>query len=177
MSSEQGASMIVCETTRLNLRQLQLSDASFVLELVNEPAWLRFIGDRGVKTLKDARRYLQDGPLASYEHFGFGLYAVELRADAIPIGMCGLLKRETLEDIDIGFALLERHWGRGYALESAAAVMELAKDRFALKRVVAITTTDNRSSAALLEKIGMHFDRMIRMPNDDEELRLFARDF
>ncbi len=169
--------MIVCETARLNLRQLQLSDAAFVLELVNEPAWLRFIGDRGVKTLKDARRYLQDGPLASYEHFGFGLYAVELRADAIPIGMCGLLKRETLDDVDVGFALLERHWGHGYAHESAAAVMELAREKLALKRVVAITTIDNHSSAALLEKIGMYFDRMIRMPNDDEELRLFARDF
>jgi RimJ/RimL family protein N-acetyltransferase len=169
--------MIVGETSRLSLRRLRLDDAPFILALVNEPAWIRFIGDRGVRTLEDAHRYLQDGPFASYEHFGFGLYAVELRAAAVPIGMCGLLKREALQDVDIGFALLERYWGHGYAYESAAAVMDLARDQFALKRVVAITTTDNHSSGALLEKIGMHFERMIRMPNDDEELRLFARDF
>ena len=146
-----------------------------MLGLVNEPSWLRFIGDRGVRTLEDARRYLLDGPIAMYERLGFGLYATTLKEDAsAPIGICGLVKRDGLDDVDIGFALLPKFWGKGYAHEAAAAVMDYARNVVGLERVVAITSVDNESSARLLERIGLRFERMIRLTPDGEEIRLFA---
>ena len=165
---------IFVETERLVLRRFSVDDDEFILRLVNEPSWLRFIGDRGVRTLEDARGYILKGPVASYERFGFGLYLVSLKAEGTPIGMCGLIKRDTLDDVDIGFAFLPEFWGRGYARESAAAVMALAKDTIGLHRLVAITTPENRSSIQLLEKIGMAFERMIVLPDDPVELMLFG---
>lgn len=165
----------VLETERLVLRRLTVEDAAFMLGLLNEPSWLRFIGDRGVRTLEDARRYLLDGPIAMYERLGFGLYATTLKGEAsAPIGICGLVKRDGLEDVDIGFALLPKFWGKGYAHEAAAAVMDYAKSVVGLERVVAITSVDNESSARLLEKIGLRFERMVRLTPDGEEIRLFA---
>jgi len=167
----------VLETPRLVLRRLTAADAGFILRLLNEPSWLRFIGDRGVRTLGDARAYIERGPAASYERFGFGFYLVELKEGAAAAGICGLVKREALEDVDIGFAFLPEFWGRGYAHEAAAAVMVYAERVVGLRRVAAITAPDNRSSIRLLEKLGMSFERMIRLPGDDEEIKLFARDF
>src|ERR1051326_2497227 len=118
-----GAPVIVHETARLKLRELGADDAAFILELVNEPGWLRFVGDRNVHSLDDARGYIARGPAASYEKHGFGLWAVELAASGEPLGMCGLVRRATLEDVDLGFAFLSRHWGQGYAREAAAAVV------------------------------------------------------
>ncbi len=115
--------MKILETERLVLRRLTAGDAAFILELLNEPAFLENIGDRGARTLADARRYIARGPVASYRKFGFGLYLVELKDSGTPVGICGLLKRESLEDVDIGFAFLRRYWSQGYARESAAAVM------------------------------------------------------
>src|SRR5678815_4161900 len=119
--------MSVIETDRLILRRFTAEDAPFILELLNEPSWLRFIGDKGVRTLGDARDYIRKGPVAMYARYGFGLEVAALKESGLPIGMCGLIKRDTLEDIDIGFAFLPRFWGKGYAHEAAAATMEYGK--------------------------------------------------
>ena len=169
--------MTVLETERLALRRLTADDAGFMLGLLNQPSFIRFIGDRGVRTTDDAREYIRGGPAKSYERNGFGMYLVELKEAAVPIGICGLLKRETLDDVDVGFAFLPAYWSRGYALESARAVLSYGKDVLGLKRVVAVTSLDNGSSIKLLEKLGLRFERLIRMSGDDSELRLFAIDF
>ncbi|MET0752288.1 MAG: GNAT family N-acetyltransferase [Pyrinomonadaceae bacterium] len=169
--------MQIIETERLILRELSAEDAEFVLELVNEPAWKKNIGDRGIQTTEGAREYILNGPVASYEKFGFGLWLVELKDSNESIGICGLIKRDTLEDVDIGFAFLERFWLKGYAVESAAAVMDYGRDVIGLKRIVAITVPDNLGSIKVLEKIGMRFEKMIRTAQDAEEIKLFARDF
>ncbi|MED4908617.1 GNAT family N-acetyltransferase [Brevibacillus centrosporus] len=168
--------MIVLETERLHLRYQTLDDAPFILELVNDPAWLQFIGDRGVRTLDDARSYIANGAIKSYERDGFGFYLVERKEDHTLLGMCGLVKREGLEDVDIGFAFLPDYRSKGYAYEAASAVMQYAKETLGLTRVVAITTQDNHSSGRLLEKLGLRFERLVQMPNDTELLRLFVYD-
>lgn len=166
--------MSILQTERLNLRRMSLDDAEFILELLNDPSFLRFIGDKGVRTTEDARRYILTGPLDSYERHGFGLWLVELKGSETPIGICGLLKRDTLDDVDIGFAFLPQYRSKGYALESAAAVMDYGRKVLGLRRVVAITNEDNAGSIRVLEKIGMSFDRMIRLSDDGPEIRLLA---
>lgn len=160
------------KTPRLVLRPLALDDAPFILRLVNEPSWLRYIGDKKVRSLEDARDYLAKGPIDMVARLGFGLLLVE--RDQAPIGICGLIKRETLPDVDIGFAFLPEHWGQGYAGEAAAAVLADGAASFGLRRVVAITSLDNESSIRLLEKLGFRFDRLIGGPAGGEQLRLFA---
>jgi RimJ/RimL family protein N-acetyltransferase len=166
--------MRVLETERLRLRRLTADDAEFILRLVNEPSWLRFIGDRGIRTIDAARDYILSGPVASYERFGFGLYLAELKEDETPVGICGLIKRETLEDVDIGFAFLPAFWGRGYAIEAASATMEHARRDLGLKRIVAITVPDNHASIKVLEKLGLRFERMIKLKEGEPEIMLFA---
>ena len=162
------------ETERLVLSRLSALDAGFILELLNEPAFLRYIGDRGVRDEADAIRYVEAGPLASYARFGFGLYRVGLKPGGDAIGICGLLKRDALPDADIGFALLERHRSRGYAHEAAAAVLAHGREAFGLRRVLAITSPDNDVSIGLLAKLGFRFERMARMAPDAPEVKLFA---
>jgi ribosomal-protein-alanine N-acetyltransferase len=164
---------IVIETKRLMLRQLELGDAGFILELLNEDAFLRYIGDKGVRNLSDAREYIDNGPIDSYERYGFGLYAACLR-DTTPVGICGLVKRDGLDDADIGFAFLSRHCSKGYGVESASAVLAHARQELRLQRVVAITAPDNAASIAVLEKIGLRFERMIRLSGQGPELKLFG---
>lgn len=166
--------MTVLETERLVVRRLTGYDAAFMLDLLNQPSFIRFVGDRGVRTVEDAIAYIRDGPVRSYVHNGFGMYLVELKETAVPIGICGLLKRETLDDVDVGFAFLPAYWSQGYAFESARAVLNFAKDVLLLKRVVAITSVDNESSIKLLEKLGLRFEGMIRMSGEESELRLFG---
>lgn len=166
--------MTVLETDRLLLRKFSVADAEFILELLNQPSFLRFIGDKGVRTLADARDYILQGPVASYERHGFGLYLTVLKEGALPIGMCGLLKRESLADVDIGFAFLPRFWAKGYALESALAVKAYGLDVLGLRRFVAITNPDNEASIKLLERIGMKYEQMIRLSADEPEIRLYA---
>jgi len=166
--------MTVLTTSRLTLRRLSEDDASFIFRLVNEPSWLRFIGDKGVRTLDDARRYLREGPLAMYAQYGFGLYLVTRKDDGAPIGMSGLIKRDALPDVDIGFAYVPESWGNGYAVEAAHAVVAHARDAFGLKRLVAITSLDNDASIRVLERIGMVFERIIEVRPGDP-VRLFAR--
>jgi RimJ/RimL family protein N-acetyltransferase len=171
MSAIQSSSVILTE--RLELRELDFNDAEFILKLLNEEGFLRFIGDKGVRTLADARDYILQGPMDSYARNGFGLYAACL-SDATPIGICGLVKREGLNDPDIGFAFLSQYWSLGYAVESAAAVLAHAREVLGLKRVVAITSPDNGSSIGVLEKIGLKYERMIRLVDHSPELKLFG---
>jgi RimJ/RimL family protein N-acetyltransferase len=168
--------MTVLQTQRLSLRRMSLDDGEFIVELLNDPSFLRFIGDKGVRTVEDARRYILTGPMDSYERHGFGLWLVELKESETPIGICGLLKRDTLSDVDIGFAFLPRHRSRGYAFESAAAVMDYGRKILGLRRIVAITDDDNTASHRVLAKIGMSFDRMIRLTPEGPEIRLLASD-
>ena len=168
--------MKVLETDRLIVRRLTPEDAEFILQLVNEPSWLRFIGNKSVRNLEDARAYILQGPVEMYARFGFGLYLVELKEGGISIGMCGLIKRDALEDVDIGFAFLPKYWGRGYAYEAASAVMVYGANQLGLKRIVAITSVDNDSSIKLLEKLGLRFERMVKLSDDAEEIKLFGSD-
>jgi len=164
---------IVIETGRLILRRLGPGDAAFILELVNDPDWLRYIGDKGVRNLDDARGYIENGPMAMYASAGFGLWRVELKDGGQPIGICGLIKRDSLEDVDIGFAYLPRFRGFGYAREAARATVEHGANVIGLRRIVAITSPDNAASGRLLEKIGLQFERMIDLSRDDP-VRLYA---
>ena len=163
----------VIRTGRLALRELGLDDADFILELLNDDAFLRFIGDKGVRTLDDACAYLRKGPLASYARHGFGLYAVCLR-DGTRTGICGLVKRDGLADVDIGFAFISKHRSKGYAVESASAILEHARRVLGLRRVVAITLPDNAGSIAVLERIGLKFEKMVRVAEHGPELKLFG---
>lgn len=166
--------MNVVETPRLVLRRLHPGDAPFILELVNEPSWLRFIGDRNVHSIEDAEGYIAKGPVDSYAKNGFGLYLVEVKEDAAPAGMCGLIRRDTLPHVDIGFAFSPRFWGRGYAYEAAAGVMDHARNGLGLDTVLAIVNPDNERSISLLRKLGMRFERKMRMPNEDSDVDVFT---
>ena len=166
--------MTVIKTERLVLRRLAIDDAEFIVELLNQPSFLRYIGDKEVRNNADAVRYIQDGPLASYERFGFGLYLVELKETGVPMGICGLLKRDSLPDVDVGFAFLPSYWSQGYAFEAAAAVMTYGRDVLGLRRIVAITSPDNEGSIRLLEKLGLRFERLIKLSADQSEVRLFG---
>lgn len=145
--------------------------------LMTDHAYLRFIGDKGIRTVADARKYILNGPVHSYERFGYGLYLTELKKRGEPIGICGLVNRESLDDIDIGFAFLPEYWAKGYAHESAAAVIEYAKNVIGLRRIVAVTAADNQSSIRLIEKIGMRFEKMASVFADQADVKLFALDF
>jgi RimJ/RimL family protein N-acetyltransferase len=176
MSETNGRLLLVLETDRLRLRRLSVDDAGFILRLLNEPSFIQNIGDKGVRTIEDARAYILNGPIASYQKFGFGLFLVETKEEGAPAGMCGLLKRDALEDVDIGYALVPEFWSRGYALEAASGVMSYASRELRLKRVVAITNPDNKGSIRLLEKLGFRYERMVRMTEDAVEIKLFAVD-
>lgn len=166
--------MIIAETERLVIREFITDDAPFILELVNEPAWLTFIGDKGVRTIDDAVRYILNGPVKSYHTHGFGLWLVQLKQENIPIGMCGLIKRDLLEHVDIGFAYLSAHNGQGYAYEAAIATLEYAKDKVGLKHILAITNQDNSRSIRLLEKLGLKFERLITLPGEQKPILLMG---
>jgi [ribosomal protein S5]-alanine N-acetyltransferase len=167
----------ILETPRLSVRRLTLADAPFILELVNDASFIRHIGDKNVRSLKDAEGYLRDGPLAMYSQFGFGLMLVRLMQDLTPIGMCGLIKRETLEDVDVGFAYLPAFRGQGYALEATRAMLAFGKRQFGLSRIVAIVSPGNAASIRVLEKAGMKFERMIRLVEDgSNDVQLLARE-
>ena len=166
--------MNIIETNRLILRKFIIDDAGFVLELLNSPSWLKYIGDRNVKNLEDAKNYISDKLISSYIKNGFGLYEIILKKDNIPVGMCGLIKRDTLENIDLGFALSPVFTGNGYAFEAAFATLNYAKTVLKLERIIAITTTENKNSIKLLEKLKFVFEKMVRLSNEEEELMLFS---
>ncbi len=161
-------------TERLIISKFSVDDAAFVLELLNTPAWLAFIGDRNVHTLDDAKQYILTGALTSYERFGFGPYAVGLRSNDVPIGICGLYKRDALPDIDIGFAFLPEYAGKGFGYEAASAVLVYAKTVLGLTRMTGITKPTNENSIRLLEKLGMRFEKKINFGNGGQESLLYG---
>lgn len=166
--------MVILETERLIVRHLAASDARFIFTLLNDAAWLRFIGDRGVRSHDDAVRYIESGPIESYSCLGYGFYAVQLKECGSPAGICGLAKRPYLDAADLGFAFLPAYRGKGYAFESAHAVLGYARTNLGLTRLLATVRMENHDSASLLEKLGFQFDRLIPHPDGDRELGLFA---
>lgn len=168
--------MITLTTQRLTLRPPAATDAAFILRLVNDPDWLRFIGDRGVRTEADAGRYITDRLLESFHRHGLGLWVVEQRDSGAPLGLCGLLKRETLDDVDIGFAFLPEARKLGIAREAAERTLRHAAGDLGLRRVVAITNPANSASARLLERLGLSFERLIEH-EDGQPLRLYSIEF
>ena len=175
-SSDRGLAILPeLETPRLTLRRLALDDAAFVTRLLNEPSFLANIGDRGVRNIGDAHRYLQSGPFAMYERFGFGLWHAARNADGASIGMCGLLKRDNLPDVDLGYAYLPEYWGHGLAFEAASATLQHAARKFGLRRVIAVVSPENTASIRVLEKVGMRFERMYAMNPAEPEVRLYGR--
>ena len=169
------AGEIVLSTARLFFTRFVPDDAPFVVRLVTDPDWIRYIGDRGVRTDDDARGYLERGPIAMYARHGFGLWRVARREDGLPVGMCGLIKRDTLPDVDVGFAFLPAYRGLGYAAEAAAATLALASERYGLRRVVAIASPDNVRSLRLLEKLGMTSEGTTPNADPDDPTVLYAR--
>lgn len=166
--------MSVLTTSRLEIIELSISDTPFIFELLNTPSWKKFIGDRGIKTQDDAKNYIINKFIPAYSTWWFGFRLVRLKEDKTPLGICGLVKRDALEHIDIGFAFLPQYEGKGYGFESASAVMEHAKTVLKVKTIAGITNSDNKSSIALLEKLGLHFQKMIQLPGETEEIMLFV---
>lgn len=161
------------ETERLTLSQLSYDDCAFIIELLNEPSFLRYIGDRGVRSPGEARDYLQKGAIDSYAKYGFGLFLVSHKKTRAALGMCGLVMRDEFELPDLGFAFLERYWSNGFAYESSVAVLRHANERLGLSMVIAMADADNASSIALLEKLGFSFQQMVTMPGETEEICQF----
>ncbi|MDP3859453.1 MAG: GNAT family N-acetyltransferase [Stagnimonas sp.] len=168
-----AAAPTVLETARLRLRRLDLGDAPFILRLVNEPSWLRYIGDRGVRDLDGARDYIANGPLAMYARLGYGLWLVERKDDGLPLGQCGLLKRDRLEHPDIGFAFAPAYWGQGYAREAAAATLDYGHGALGMEEIQAITSLDNAASIGLLSALGFAYQRQIELAPGDP-VKLFS---
>lgn len=165
--------MKILETQRLVLREVVKTDDEFMLDLLNQPTFIKYIGDRNVRDLETARDFIKTRYTKSYQDNGYGLYLVELKETKTSIGVCGFVKRDTLPDPDIGFAFLPQFEEKGYAFESAEAIMKYGQEKLGFKRVLAITTQDNTRSGKLLEKIGLHFGNLIEMPNSDV-LKLFV---
>lgn len=169
----------ILSTPRLLIRSFTLADAPFIVELLNDPGWLRHIGDRQVRTLEQARNYLRAGPLAAARRQGFALWAVQRHPGdgeprPAPLGMCGLVRRAGLDDVDLGYAFLPAARGQGFAREAAAAVLAHGLGTLSLKRIVAITAVDNKASGRVLEAIGMRFERRLRVPGHDDDSLLYA---
>lgn len=169
--------MSIAETNRLIISKFTLKDAPFFLELTNSPNWVKYIGDRNLRTVKDAEEYIKNGTLKSYSDFEFGFYKLQLKEEGLKsIGTCGLIKRETLDNVDIGFAMLPDYEGKGFGYESSVEILKLAK-KFNLKRISAITLPINKNSIKLIEKLGLTFEKKVKPFEGDEELLLFVKTF
>lgn len=168
--------MIIAETNRLLLSKIVVDDAPFILELMNTPGWLKYIGDRHIKTVEQAETYIQNNQLKCYENYGFGYYKIQVKAENLKtIGTSGLLKRDHLEHIDIGFSFIPEYHGKGYGFEATSEIMKLAKNKFNIKTLCAITLPINQPSINLLEKLGLSYQKTVKPFEDDEELLLFAK--
>ncbi len=165
--------MIKHETNRLRLRHLSTADAPFMLELLNDPDFIRNIGDRQVRTLEEASQYVLKNNVASYEQHGFGLYLVESK-QGIGLGICGLLRRECHPHVELGYAFLPAARGQNYAFEAARAVIDHGLESLQLPRIIALTAPDNTASIRVLEKLGFRFDRMVQWLNPERGSRLFV---
>ena len=162
------------KSKRLRLRRMEFQDAPFILELLNEPAFLEHIGDRGVRTLEDAEKYIFDGPMASYAHNRFGLDVIELKSTRERVGIAGLLKRTYLDEPDIGYAVLSNYWRKGIALEACKMVLQSATIRLGLHRVDAIVSSQNYASIGLLIKLGFVYQSDIQIPRSTENVNLYS---
>ena len=160
-------------TERLIISEITINYASFYLELVNDPTHLQFIPDKKIYSIADAENHITTKIIKEYQNQGFGFYLVSLKSDKTPIGMCGLIDRDGLDTLDIGFSFLKKYRGKGFAFESSKAILEFAKNTLKVNEIAAITTLDNVKSANLLERLGFKFSKNIRIPNDPDELRLF----
>ncbi|HLV15049.1 MAG TPA: GNAT family N-acetyltransferase [Xanthomarina sp.] len=167
--------MIVAETNRLLITKFTENDATFFYKLAKSPNWIRYIGDRGLKTVTDAQLYLKEDTLKSYTEFGFGFYKLQLKENGELIGTSGLVKRDWLEYVDIGFALLPEYEGKGFGFEASEEILKLAKNQFHLNKILAITLPTNKKSVKLIEKLGLVFEKRVKPFEDDEELLLFAK--
>jgi RimJ/RimL family protein N-acetyltransferase len=165
---------MIAETPRLLIRELTADDAEFILGLVSEPSFLEHIGDKGVRNLEDAREFILEGPWSSHRERGYGQFLVELKDGGVPIGVCGVLYREALDVSDIGCAFLPAYWRRGYAYESACAVMEYGRSTLGIEKIVGLTSEENSASIKALEKLGMSFERMVKMSDDDPGTALYS---
>jgi [ribosomal protein S5]-alanine N-acetyltransferase len=167
--------MTLIDTNRLVIRNITEQDFHFIFRLLNEPSWIKYIGDKGIKTEDDAKNYIRTGPLQMYKDFGFGLFLVTLKENSVPIGLCGLIKRPSLENIDLGYAFLPEYTGKGYAFEATKAVIQYGKEQLSIDKIVAITTIDNLNSEKVLLKLGFSFDSLIKENNASEELKFFTK--
>ena len=165
---------MIVETTRLSIRELTVDDAEFILDLVNEPSFLEHIGDKGVRDLEGARKFILEGPWASHRERGFGQFLVQLKDGGDPIGVCGILYREALDVSDIGCAYLPKYWRQGYAYEAAVAVMEYGRSKLGVEKIVGLTSEENVASIKALEKLGMRFEKMVKMSEDDPGTALYS---
>lgn len=162
-------------SSRLILREMIVTDAPFILELLNDGDFYRYIGDRGIRTLEQAQEYIQQGPAVSYARYGHGLYLVERKEDGASLGICGLIKRDPLEQVDIGYAFLPQYRGQGYAIEAAQAVLVDGKSRLGIGQVVAIVTPGNERSIGLLAKLGLVRSRLVKLSEDADECLLLEQ--
>jgi RimJ/RimL family protein N-acetyltransferase len=172
--ARRGIAPVIVETPRLYIRELTIDDAEFIFRLVNEPSFLENIGDKGVRNLEDARQFILEGPWASHRERGYGQFLVELKEGGDAIGVCGLLFRDSLNVSDIGCAFLPKYWRRGYAFEAACAVMEYGRSTLGIDTIVGLTSEENVASIRALEKLGMSFERMVKMSDDDPGTALYS---
>ena len=166
-------SLIILETKRLYLRRLVRDDAEFILRLLNEPSWLEFVGDKNVYNLNDAKKYIELAPMTMYERYGFGLFLVCAKDNSIPMGLCGLMKRDNLEDADLGYAFLPDFWHQGFAIEAVKSVIDYAKNSHQLSQILALSKSSNAPSIKLLNKVGFLFDRDLKLLEDEENLQIY----
>lgn len=173
--SRQTSGEIVLETERLRLRKLTTDDAGFILNLVNDPDWIRYIGDRGVRSLRDATQFIAEGPLASYSSYGYGLWLAELKDSGRAAGLCGVLKRKHLEHPDLGYALLPEFRHQGLALEACRSVVDYAREKLGTRTLLAVVSPENGRSLSLLEKLGFVCVGKVAMPGQEAEVPLFQK--
>ena len=171
------SSDLLIETERLQMRRLTLDDAELMLSVWNDPAFVQYVGDRGIRTVEQAVKALEEGAMKLYEEHGFGPYRVALKTDDTAVGICGVFARAGMDEPDIGFSVLPQFVKRGYAYESALAVVDHARDDLKLPRLTAIVSPENAASVGLIEKLGLRFESMVRLPGEDEDISLYAIDF
>jgi RimJ/RimL family protein N-acetyltransferase len=169
--------MKILETERLNLRTIEADDAAFYYELVNDPTWLEFIGDKGIYSVGAARTAIVDGPMVMQKTYGHSLYVMERKSDGQPLGLCGLIKRDTLPDVDVGYAIRPAHFGQGYTYEAAVAVVAYARQQLRMRRLLGLTDPGNTNSISLLEKLGLRFVECKNLPPNDRTTNIYCLEF
>ncbi|MBV6324830.1 GNAT family N-acetyltransferase [Duganella violaceipulchra] len=169
--------MKILDTERLTLRTIGVDDAAFYYELVNDPTWLEFIGDKGIRSIEGARDAILEGPCAMQERLGHSLYVMERKSDGVALGLCGLIKRDGLDDVDIGYAIRPAWFGQGYTYEAAVAVVAYARDQLRMKRLLGLTAPANLNSIRLLQKLGLAFVELRNLPPHERPTNIYSIEF